>query len=127
VVTPTLVGGSIAIAWKPTPQAARAIAAAMPFLKRATDITVLTVEEAAASEGFNRLTRYLSWHGCRASAEILRVEGGDAVGTLLSAAEERAGLLVMGGYGHSRLREWIFGGFTERVLADAPLPVLMAH
>jgi nucleotide-binding universal stress UspA family protein len=39
----------------------------------------------------------------------------------------KAGLLVMGGFGHSRLREWVFGGFTQRVLADAPIPVIMTH
>ncbi len=46
---------------------------------------------------------------------------------LLAAAAEHAALLVMGGYGHSRLREWIFGGFTRRVLQGADIPVLMAH
>jgi len=47
--------------------------------------------------------------------------------TLLAAAREQAALLVMGGYGHSRLREWIFGGFTERILRAAEIPVLIAH
>ena len=46
--------------------------------------------------------------------------------TLLAAITGRADLLVMGGYGHSRMREWVFGGFT-RTSADAPLPVLLAH
>ena len=50
-----------------------------------------------------------------------------AAATLLSAIAGRADLLVMGAYGHSRVREWVFGGFTTHVLADAPLPVLMAH
>jgi nucleotide-binding universal stress UspA family protein len=50
-----------------------------------------------------------------------------AAATLLSAIAGRADLLVMGGYGHSRVREWVFGGFTQHVLADAPLPVLLAH
>jgi nucleotide-binding universal stress UspA family protein len=47
--------------------------------------------------------------------------------TLLAAAREQAALLVMGGYGHSRLREWIFGGFTQRILRSADVPVLIAH
>jgi nucleotide-binding universal stress UspA family protein len=50
-----------------------------------------------------------------------------AAATLVSAITGRADLLVMGAYGHSRVREWVFGGFTTHVLADAPLPVLMAH
>jgi nucleotide-binding universal stress UspA family protein len=120
-------GGTVAIAWKATPQAARAVAAAMPFIARAERVIVMTVEEGQASDGADRLVRNLAWHGCRATAEILTRKGEDAVETLLAAAKERTGLLVMGGYGHSRLREWIFGGFTQRVLADAPLPVLMAH
>ena len=69
----------------------------------------------------------LAWHGFRASKQVLHPGDEDAVQTLLSAAQERAGLLVMGGYGHSRIREWIFGGFTQQVLADAPLPILLAH
>ena len=44
-----------------------------------------------------------------------------------TAAQQRRALLVMGGYGHSRLREWVFGGVTERMLRAAPVPVLMAH
>jgi nucleotide-binding universal stress UspA family protein len=120
-------GGTIAIAWKGTPQAARAVAAAMPFIIRAKDIVVMMVEEGQASENADRLVRNLAWHGCRATAELLKPDGRDGAEILLAAAKERAGLLIMGGYGHSRLREWVFGGFTQKVLADAPLPVLMAH
>jgi nucleotide-binding universal stress UspA family protein len=47
--------------------------------------------------------------------------------TLLAAAHDKAALLVMGGYGHSRLRERVFGGFTQRILRGAEIPVLMAH
>ncbi|HEV2334941.1 MAG TPA: universal stress protein [Stellaceae bacterium] len=122
----------IAIAWKPTPQAARAVAAAMPFLARAREIVVMTVGEAAAqrpedSAEADRLVRNLAWHGLAATA--LRLEPGPegAAATLLASAGIRADLLVIGGYGHSRLREWVFGGFTQLVLAGAPLPVLMTH
>ena len=59
--------------------------------------------------------------------EQIRAEDQDPADALLDRIEGRAGLLVMGGYGHSRFREWVFGGFTRRVLADAPLPVLMMH
>jgi len=57
----------------------------------------------------------------------LRLDTHGAPETLLSAAAEHAALLVMGGYGRSRLREWIFGGFTRHVLQGAAVPVLMAH
>ena len=118
----------IAIAWKPTPQAARAVTAAMPLLARAKEINVLMVEE---DEGRRhdtaRLIDYLAWHGVRAVAERL-APGSDGATTLIDAATTKSGLLVMGGYGHTRLREWIFGGFTRHVLETAAsVPVLIAH
>jgi nucleotide-binding universal stress UspA family protein len=118
----------IAIAWKPTPQAARAVAAAMPFLAQAREVVVATVEEAAdRSDDADRLARHLAWHGVAATTRLLKPGAGGAAATLLAAIADHADLLVMGGYGHSRLREWVFGGFTQSVLADAPLPVLIAH
>jgi len=122
----------IAIAWKPTPQVARAVAAAMPFLARAREIVVTTVEEAAAGhteerDDADRLVRNLALHGLAATTLRLQPGPEGVAATLLARIGDRADLLVMGGYGHSRLREWVFGGFTEHVLADAPLPVLIAH
>jgi nucleotide-binding universal stress UspA family protein len=118
----------VAIAWKPTAQASRAVALAMPFLLRAKEVAILTVEEPPGDHGpADRLVRNLAWHGCTARSEQLRQGHEGAAATLLKAAGERADLLVMGGYGHSRLREWVFGGFTQHALAEAPLAVLMAH
>jgi nucleotide-binding universal stress UspA family protein len=118
----------IAIAWKATPQAARAVAFAMPFLAQAAKVTILSVEE---NEGRRdeaaRLARYLGWHGIAARIERLTAGADGAAATLLAAAKAQSGLLVMGGYGHTRLREWVFGGFTQRALDQAELPVLMAH
>lgn len=118
----------IAIAWKPTPQAARAVGAAMPFLARAKEVVVITVEEPeAAHPETDRLVRSLLWHGIAATTVPLNPGQAGTAATLLAAAHDRADLLVMGGYGHSRLREWVFGGVTQLVLADAPLPVLITH
>ena len=118
----------IAIAWKPTAQAARAVALAMPFLTRAKEIVVVTVEEEAErSADAERLVRYFSWHSLAATARHLAAGPDGAAASLLADISGRADLLVMGGYGHSRLREWVFGGFTQLVLAGAPLPVLLAH
>jgi len=118
----------IAIAWKPTPQAARAVALAMPFLARTKEIVVMTVEEEEGRrDDTDRLVNSLAWHGLAATVERLTPGAHGAAETLLAAVSTKAGLLVMGGYGHSRLRELVFGGFTQRVLADAPLPVLIAH
>jgi nucleotide-binding universal stress UspA family protein len=120
-------GGTVAIAWKPTPQAARAVAAAMPLLMRAKDIVVMTVEEESAPWQMDGLVRNLAWHGLAVTAERLTAKRRDPAKTLLDSASKTASLLIMGGYGHSRIREWVFGGFTQQVLAAAPLAVLMAH
>lgn len=122
----------IAIAWKPTAQAARAVAAAMPLLARAKEVVVITVAEEAAEQpgecdDAERLVRSLAWHGITATTLRLAPGPEGAAATLLAGAGQRADLLVIGGYGHSRVREWVFGGFTQLVLADAPLPVLIAH
>jgi nucleotide-binding universal stress UspA family protein len=122
----------IAIAWKPTREAARAVALAMPFIARAKEVVILTVEEAAAEtaeehDEAERLVRAFAWHGVIAKPERLAPGPEGAPATLLAAAHQRADLLVMGGYGHGRLREWVFGGFTQQILTDAPLPVLIAH
>ena len=125
----TAVPETIAIAWKATPQAARALTAASPFLSLAKQIVVLTVaeEERTPQEAADRLMAGLRWHDVPVSVRHLRPEAHGAPDALLSAAGEHAALLVMGGYGRSRLREWIFGGFTLRVLRGAEVPVLMAH
>ena len=117
----------VAIAWKPTAQAARAVALAMPFLSRAKEIVVLVVTEAEARDEAERLVKSLAWHGLAARLDRLPPGPDGAAATLLAALRGRADLLVMGGYGHGRLREWVFGGFTQQVLSDAPIAVFIAH
>ena len=118
---------TVAIGWKPERQCVRAVAAAMPFLTRAKRVIVLCVEEEdGPPDEAERLVRNLAWQGISATIERLR-PGDDGGAALLTAAAAKAGLLVMGAYGHSRLREWVFGGFTQRALADASLPLLMVH
>ena len=124
---PPIEGGTIAIAWKPTPQAVHAVIAAMPLLALAAKLIVISVEEGAGRAGREALERNLRRHGFRAEVEQISADDQDPADALLDGIVGRAGLLVMGGYGHSRFREWIFGGFTRRVLTDAPLPVLMVH
>ena len=126
--SPVTIADRVWIAWKPTPQAVRAVAAAMPFLLRAKEIVVITVEEEEGRrDAADRLVRSLGWHGLNAVAQRLQPGSKGGAETLLAAAADQAGMLVMGGYGHSRLREWVFGGFTQRVLSEAAMPVLMAH
>ena len=120
---------TVAIAWKPSPQAARALTGAAPFLDIAKQVVILSVEEDrhAPEEEADRLMAALRWRGVPVSVSHLQHRPQSAPETLLSAAREHAALLVMGGYGRSRLREWIFGGFTLHVLRGAEVPVLMAH
>jgi nucleotide-binding universal stress UspA family protein len=118
----------VAIAWKPTPQAARAVTAALPFLARAKTVNVLTVEEEAVPrDDTGRLVEYLEWHGIKPSVKRLGDGAHRGPAALVAAVSDGYGLLVMGGYGHARLREWAFGGFTQQILGDAPVPVLIAH
>jgi nucleotide-binding universal stress UspA family protein len=123
---------NILIAWKETAAAARAVTAAMPLLKKAGGITIAGVAESPDDKGaiensVRRLAAALRWHGIAAETAVL--EGENAGDVLLQAAETsfKAGLLVMGGYSHSRTREMIFGGFTRRVLHSAPVPIFMCH
>jgi nucleotide-binding universal stress UspA family protein len=121
---------TVVIAWKATPEAARAVTAAMPFLSIAKQIVIMTVAEdetALEEEGAARLMANFRWHGFAVSVRRLEPDAGGPAETLLAAARELAALLVMGGYGHSRLREWVFGGFTQRILRAADVPVLIAH
>jgi len=120
---------TMVIAWKASPEAARAVTAAMPFLLKAKRILVVTVaeEQGLSDEEGARLAGTLRWHGFDASTRHLQPDPSGAADTLLAAAGEERALVVMGAYGHSRLREWMFGGFTRHVLQGADVPVLMMH
>jgi nucleotide-binding universal stress UspA family protein len=123
---------TIFIAWKNSREAARAVAAAMPFLRRASQVVVGIVEEEGAGEQFGDepgadIGRYLSRHGI--TAEIRTISGWTHAGEALlnEAVQTGARMIVMGGYGHSRFREWITGGVTRHILTHANVPVLIAH
>jgi nucleotide-binding universal stress UspA family protein len=127
---PARLAGTVAIAWKDRPQAARAVAAAQPFIEMADLVVILSVDEDGQTDEHSceRLRYALSWHNPHIAVQRLKPDGRSAVETLLSAAAlAPTDLLVMGGYGHSRMREVIFGGFTRRVLSGADLPILMSH
>ena len=120
---------TIIIAWKATPEAARAVGVAMPLLSTAKQILIITVAEdqGLSDEEGARLLTSLRRHGFNVSMRRLPPGTQGAASTLLAAAAEQAALVVMGAYGHSRLRQWIFGGFTRHVLRGAEVPVLMMH
>jgi nucleotide-binding universal stress UspA family protein len=122
---------TIAIAWKETREAAHAITAAMPLLEKAERIVVIGVHETGDSEitgkSVERLGRELHRHGMNVRSEVVAPER-EAGDTLADAARAAgADLLVMGGYGHSRMREYMLGGATRDLLEAAPLAVFMCH
>jgi nucleotide-binding universal stress UspA family protein len=124
-----LLGKVIAIAWNGSVEAARAVAAAMPFLANARDIHVLTAKDADEPPGAADLSNYLAWHGLRAATHLVHPVDGVGTGALvLSAARDLgADLLVMGGYGRAPWWQMIFGGTTREVVGVSRLPLLLAH
>ncbi|HBK04460.1 MAG TPA: hypothetical protein DDZ81_01215 [Acetobacteraceae bacterium] len=127
---PSQLVDTVVIAWKDKAEAARAVAAARPFIEAADRVIIFTVEEGVelGERSSDRLRNALSWHNPNTSVQRLSPDGRAPVEVLLDAARAvKADLLVMGGYSHSRVREVIFGGFTRHVLNRADLPILMAH
>jgi nucleotide-binding universal stress UspA family protein len=127
---PVALSGVVAIAWKDRPEAADAVAAALPFIELADRVIIFSVDEGRDSDqhACERLRHSLAWHNRHVTVQWLKQDDRPPVEVLLEAAgAAKADMLVMGGYSHSRMREVIFGGFTRRVLHDANLPVLIAH
>jgi nucleotide-binding universal stress UspA family protein len=126
------VGANIAIAWKPCAEAARAMSAAAPFLAKTSRVTLFVVPEAGARQAdaiacAKPLQEALAWRGLQAHivAPEPAHDAAQALREVIYAQE--ADLLVMGGYGHSRLREFVLGGMTHSLLKECDIPVLMAH
>jgi nucleotide-binding universal stress UspA family protein len=122
---PKVLGETIAIAWNDSPECAKALAAAMPFLTNAREVYVLSIGRPGAAD----LVRHLAWYGIRASAvPVVPVKGVGTGELMLAAARDyQADLLVMGGYGHAPWRELLFGGVTREVVGTSLLPLLLAH
>jgi nucleotide-binding universal stress UspA family protein len=128
-VSPRSLATNILIAWNRSTEQARATAFAMPLLRLGARVTVLTVEGATvAGPSGAEMARSLNANGI--AAEPMTVAAGkiSAGETILAKAEELGcDLIVKGAYTQSRLRQMIFGGTTRHILAQAKLPVLMAH
>ena len=124
--------GPAAIAWDGSPQAGRAVRAALPLLAMASAIHVLqcinTLDRQATDPDIDLLNAYLQLHGVGAGVATL-LEGGDEGATLIAAAEgKQVGLFVAGAWSHSRVRETVFGGATRSFLGRTDGPsLLLAH
>jgi nucleotide-binding universal stress UspA family protein len=120
----------IVICWDGSRSAARAAADALPFLRRAKAVEVVTVgdREEANSVSAADFADHLTHHGLPARAKQITALDSDIPGRIIAhAAEMSADLVVMGGWGHSRLREFVLGGATRGVLAAMTTPTLMSH
>jgi len=128
---PAAVGQTVALAWKPTRECARAVSAAVPLLQRARRVHVLSwsVPEDDIKGDRLGLEGYLKLHGIEPTWHRESGSEPNFLGELLlsRAFDLDADLLVMGCYGHSRAREWVLGGTSRTVLQSMTLPVLMAH
>jgi nucleotide-binding universal stress UspA family protein len=124
---PVQIGRQVLIAWERTREACRAVHDALPILRRAASVTILTCRASRERPG-QVLRAQLERHGVRAE---VRADYGksDEVGEIIveHAAELSADLIVMGGYGHSRLREMVLGGTTQYMLSRSTVPLLMSR
>lgn len=122
---------TVVIAWKDAREARRSVADAMPFLAAAKQVIVATAVESGedqAREGCRAVVRHLMHHGVKAEESLLprtRTPPAEALGRL--AREAGADLVVAGGYGHSRLREWAFGGVTRSLVHDRSMARLLSN
>jgi nucleotide-binding universal stress UspA family protein len=128
-VAPQSLGASILIHWNCSTETARAVALAMPLLKLAQQVRLLTVEgNAVPGPSAREALGHLAAHGITATEKTLPLQGRNPGDVILSEAKAcGADLLLKGAYTQSRLRQMIFGGATSHILGKAEIPVLFAH
>ncbi len=125
------IGERAVIAWNASREATRAVHDALPFLRSAAHVTVLTINiphgVASMEEPGGDLIRHLACHGVHADRAATVGDVAVAAMLLSRLADLQADLLVMGGYGHSRMREIILGGVTREILGAMTVPTLLSH
>ncbi|MER9139729.1 universal stress protein [Mesorhizobium sp. M0830] len=124
-----LVAKTVLIAWKDAREARRAIADALPFLAKANEVVVATIDtdhDKSIRDSLADVAVFLEHHGILARTELI---AGDADGDRLLAFARsiHADLIVSGAYGHSRLREWAFGGITRTLIEDSSISRFMSY
>jgi nucleotide-binding universal stress UspA family protein len=136
LVVPEIVGAlplrRAIVAWKDTRECRRALRDALPLLQQATEVLILSIAEDTPEDkgrqALSDVANYLTRHKVMVAAEIWhRPRGAVATELLRLVQQENADLVVAGGYGHSRLGEWIFGGVTHELLGASPVCCLLSH
>ena len=124
-------GKTVLLCWNGTREAARAATGALPILKQADKVIILLIDPRndGDPEGpGGRVATWLARHGVKAVVKRDTAGDSDVGGVILSrAADQDADLVVMGLYGHSRMREWVLGGASRTLLASMTVPLLVAH
>lgn len=123
--------GPAVVCWKDTREAQRAVAASLPLLRRSTTVSVIEVAAGGEPEddaGVQDVRDFLRRHGVDATAQVLSKGDQTTSSRILAHAESQdASLIIAGGYGHSRLQQWMLGGVTNTLLKSSPVSVLLTH
>jgi nucleotide-binding universal stress UspA family protein len=122
----------ILVAWSPERETTRAVHDALPLLQGADLVTILVVADGATINGEENagadIARHLARHGVKTEVKNVPANGRTTQSVIVDESRYMGSdLIVMGGYGHSRFSEWIFGGVTRDMMADLKTPVMMAH
>jgi nucleotide-binding universal stress UspA family protein len=121
----------VLVAWKDTRETRRAVADALPLLRKASHVTVVTVTGIETpAEAKSRVADVVGWlkhHAVTAVPVVVRSTGDDAAQLQGTARDQDAGVIVAGAYGHSRLREWALGGVTRHLLMHGAGCALLSH
>jgi nucleotide-binding universal stress UspA family protein len=119
---------SVMIAWKNTREARRAVSDTLPLLKRTESVTIAEVQEDQETSSVGGIEAFLSGHAVKFRSEVIEREKGSIEDQLSSFAERiAADLVVAGGYGHTRIRELMFGGVTRSMISRFAAPCLLSH
>jgi nucleotide-binding universal stress UspA family protein len=123
---------NILLAWNGSRESARALAEGLPYMRKAATVSVVFVgdeDEVEESAVMGKdAVNHLRHHGVHAVLHRVKNRKNDVGATLIAEVNRRkAGLIVMGGYGHSRLREWLLGGATYTLMHESPVPLVIAH
>jgi nucleotide-binding universal stress UspA family protein len=118
----------VVVGWNGSGEAARAIRSTLPILRKAADVHIATVDETRRDFPHVEASVYLARHGIQSELHQLDPKGESPSQVIQKfAGEQGVGAIVMGAYGHSRIRETLFGGVTRELLNQCDIPMIMAH